>query len=194
MDHNPGRIAIDPASVFGRGVPLRLEIGFGSGEHLLHIASASPRAAFIGCEPFINGVASFLGKLRKASLTNIRIHPGDVRDVLDILPPGSLDRVYLPYPDPWPKRRHHRRRIVTAEYLHPLGDVMRSGAELRIATDVGDYARQAIEQLHAMPEFRWLADSPTDWRDPWSGWSSTRYERKAIKAGRRPIYLVFRRN
>ena len=193
VEQNPERNELDLPKLFGRVRPVKLEIGFGKGEHLLHVAAAEPEAGFIGCEPFINGVASFLGKLRLNPLSNVRIHPGDVRDLFDVLPAKSLGGVYLLYPDPWPKRRHHGRRFVNDEFLGPLSAAMKPGAELRIATDIGDYARQAIEKLSATEEFCWTAENASDWRVPWRGWISTRYEKKAHDAGRKPIYLIFRR-
>ena len=155
--------------------------------------SSNPQTGFIGCEPYLNGVASLLSKLEEGSLTNVRIHPGDVRDLFDVAPAASVDRVFLLYPDPWPKRRHHRRRFVTPEFLDPLARIMRHGSELRIATDIRDYARQSLVEIRRSPGFRWIADSRQDWTRPWEGWEPTRYERKAISEGRMPIYLTCRR-
>ncbi len=131
------------------GKDVWLEIGFGGGEHLVHMAETYPEIGLIGCEPFINGVAMLLGKIRKAEVSNLRVHPGDVRDLFDVLPDATLSKVFLNYPDPWPKKRHHRRRFVTPEHLAPLHRVMKPGAELRVATDITDYVRQTLEQVPA---------------------------------------------
>ncbi|MEM6324007.1 MAG: tRNA (guanine(46)-N(7))-methyltransferase TrmB [Pseudomonadota bacterium] len=188
---NPERKPLDLDALFG-GAPVWLEIGFGGGEHLVHQAVANPGTGLIGCEPFINGVAMLLGKIRAAGAQNIRIHPGDARDLFDVLPEASIAKAFLLYPDPWPKARHHRRRFVTAEHLAPLARVMQPGAELRIATDIGDYVRQSLEQV-PRHGFAWLAERAGDWRTPWPDWVSTRYEQKALRAGRVPHYLTFRR-
>ncbi|MCY3878006.1 MAG: tRNA (guanosine(46)-N7)-methyltransferase TrmB [Rhodobacteraceae bacterium] len=182
--------AIDTTTLFG-DVPVWLEVGFGSGEHLLRLAGQHPDTGFIGCEPFMNGVASLLGKLEAKPQPNLRIYPGDVRDVLDVLADESIGRVFLLYPDPWPKMRHHRRRFVTGQFLTPLAKVMQPGAELRLATDISDYARQAVEQISASPYFTWEPVSRRSWLFPWEGWQSTRYEKKALRDGRDPIYLTF---
>ena len=134
---NPDRTPLDLAALFGRR-PVWLEVGFGGGEHMVHQAAAHPEVGIIGCEPYINGVAMLLGKLRAAKVQNLRIHPGDVRDLFDVLPAQSLDKAFVLYPDPWPKKRHHRRRFVTPDYLGPLARAMKPGAELRIATDIAD--------------------------------------------------------
>jgi tRNA (guanine-N7-)-methyltransferase len=183
---NPGRLPLDLG--FAAGRPLWLEIGFGGGEHLAALAAAHPEAAFIGCEPFVNGIAMLLGRLRALPVANVRLHDGDVRDLFDVLPDACLSRVWLNYPDPWPKARHHRRRFVTPGYLVPLARVMAPGAELRLATDIADYARQAREEV---PAAGFVAVS--DGAVPWDGWVSTRYEQKALREGRAPQYLVFRR-
>ncbi|MEM8775178.1 MAG: tRNA (guanosine(46)-N7)-methyltransferase TrmB [Pseudomonadota bacterium] len=190
-DINPKREPIDLEALFGDR-PLWLEVGFGGGEHLVHQAAANPDVGFIGCEPYINGVAMLLGKIRKLGQDNIRIHPGDVRDLFDVLPEGCVERAYLLYPDPWPKKKHHRRRFVTPDYLEPLAQVMRKGAVLRVATDIPDYVRQALEVI-PKHQFNWLCESCRDWRVPWDDWISTRYEQKALREGRAPHYLTFER-
>jgi len=187
---NPERKPIDLTSLFGSR-EVWLEIGFGGGEHMVHQAAGNPGVGIIGCEPFINGVAMALGKIRAAGCDNIRIHPGDVRDLFDVLPDGSIARAFLLYPDPWPKKRHHRRRFVTPEHLAPLARVMKKGGELRVATDIPDYVRQTLEEV-PRHGFAWCAERPADWREPWPDWLSTRYEKKALKAGRVPTYLTFR--
>ncbi len=190
-EENPDRDPIDLSKVFG-DKPLWLEVGFGGGEHLVHMAKTYPDVGIIGCEPFINGVAMLLGKIRAAGVENLAVHPGDVRDLFDVLPDGCLEKVFLNYPDPWPKKRHHRRRFVTPEHLIPLHRVMAPGAELRVATDIADYVRQTLEEV-PKAGFDWLAEGPDDWRKPWGDWISTRYEQKAIREGRPQHYLTFRR-
>ena len=190
-DANPDRVPLDLAALFP-GKKVWLEIGFGGGEHLVHQAAANPDVGFIGCEPYINGVAMLLGKIRAANVSNLRIYPGDARDLFDVIPDGALDRVFLLYPDPWPKKRHHRRRFVTPEHLEPLARVLKPGAIFRVATDIPDYVRQTMEQV-PQHGFEWLAERPQDWRTPWEDWISTRYEQKALREGRVPHYLTFQK-
>jgi len=190
---NPERTQIDPTALFDNAGPVWLEIGFGGGEHMVHQAALNPEVGIIGCEPYINGVAMLLGKIREAGVSNLAIHPDDARDLFDVLPEASIERAFLLYPDPWPKARHHRRRFVNPEFLDPLARVMKPGAHLRIATDIEDYVRQTLEQLTRHPEFDWLAERPSDWRAPWDDWTPTRYEQKALREGRTPHYLTFRR-
>lgn len=190
-DVNPDRMPLDLEALF-HGKRLWLEIGFGGGEHMVHQAAQNPDVGFIGCEPYINGVAMLLGKIRQGGHDSIRIHPGDARDLFDVLPRESVARAFLLYPDPWPKKRHHRRRFVTPEHLDPLAEVMQAGAILRVATDIPDYVRQTLEMVpnHG---FEWLCEGPQDWRTPWDDWVSTRYEKKALREGRVPHYLTFRK-
>ncbi|MFD2740849.1 tRNA (guanosine(46)-N7)-methyltransferase TrmB [Sulfitobacter aestuarii] len=190
-ESNPERRPLDLPDLFG-GRPTWLEIGFGGGEHLVHQAQSNPDVGIIGCEPYINGVAMLLGKIRRAGVDNLAIHPGDARDMFDVLPEASIERAFLLYPDPWPKTRHHRRRFVTSEHLAPLARVLKPGAIFRVATDIEDYVRQTLEQV-PRHGFAWLAEGPTDWREPWDDWYSTRYEQKALREGRVPHYLTFRR-
>lgn len=186
-DDNPERVPLDLGA---RDV--WLEIGFGGGEHLVHQATQNPDNGFIGCEPYVNGVAMLLGKIRDAGCSNIGIYPGDVRHMFDVLPEQSISRAFLLYPDPWPKKRHHRRRFVTQDHLEPLARVLKKGAIFRVATDIPDYVRQTLEQV-PRAGFEWLAEKPTDWRDPWDDWISTRYEKKALREDRTPHYLTFRK-
>ena len=190
-DANPDRDPLDVRALFG-GRPVWVEIGFGGGEHLVHQAQSYPDVGLIGCEPFINGVAMLLGKIREAGVNNVRVWPGDARDLMDVLPEESIDKAFLLYPDPWPKKKHHRRRFVTDEHLEPLHRAMAPGAGFRVATDIPDYVRQTLVEV-PKAGFDWLAERPADWRDPWADWLSTRYERKALREGRRPHYLTFRR-
>ena len=191
-DENPDRAPLDLGALFPDAQAHWLEIGFGGGEHMVHMAETYPHAGIIGCEPFINGVAMLIGKIRAAGVRNLAIHPGDARDLFDVLKPASIDRAFLLYPDPWPKKRHHRRRFVTEEHLAPLARVLKPGAIFRVATDIPDYVRQTLEQV-PRHGFEWLAESAADWRRPWDDWHSTRYEQKALREGRVPHYLTFRR-
>ena len=185
---NPARAPLDLAAIFPQAREIWLEIGFGGGEHMVAMAARYPDIALIGAEPFINGVAMLLGKIRAAGVTNLAIHPGDMRDVMDVLPEASVSRAFLNYPDPWPKARHHRRRFVTPEHLAPLYRALRPGAEFRVATDIPDYVRQTLEEVPAAG-FTLVDQGGT----PWADWPSTRYEQKALREGRVPHYVTFRR-
>lgn len=186
---NPARVPLDVAAITG-GRPLWLEVGFGGGEHLVHMAARYPGIAIIGCEPFVNGIAMLLGKIRAAGVDNLCIHPGDVRDLFDVLPDACVAKAFLNYPDPWPKARHHRRRFVTQGYLSALARVMQPGAEFRVATDIPDYVRQTLEEV---PQAGFDLLAQTGQGAAWDDWLSTRYEQKALREGRDPHYLTFRR-
>lgn len=190
-EDNPSRDPLDLNAVFAAR-EIWLEVGFGGGEHMVHQALSNPDIGFIGCEPYINGVAMLLGKIRNANATNIRVYPGDARDMFDVLPEASIACAFLLYPDPWPKKRHHRRRFVTQEHLAPLARALKPGAIFRVATDIPDYVRQTLQEV-PRAGFEWLAEGPEDWRSPWGDWISTRYEQKALREGRVPHYLTFRR-
>ncbi len=192
-DANPDRAPLDLQNRFPNAEAVWLEIGFGGGEHLVHQAVQNPQAAIIGCEPYINGVAMLLGKIRDAGVDNLAIHPGDARDLFDVIPKGAITKAFLLYPDPWPKKRHHRRRFVNPEFLDPLAEILALGAEFRVATDIEDYVRQTLEQLTRHPAFEWTAEAADDWRKPWDDWITTRYEAKALREGRTPHYLTFKR-
>jgi tRNA (guanine-N7-)-methyltransferase len=187
---NPGRAPLAREALFADGRPIWLEIGFGGGEHLVAQALAHPEIGLVGCEPFVNGVAMALGRIEAAAVGNVRLHPGDARDLIELLPAGALARVFLLYPDPWPKARHERRRFVNAENLAALYPAMLPGAELRVATDIPDYAEHALAAVAAAPGFR-VAEVRAS---PWPGWPGTRYEAKALKAGRQPSYLTIVRD
>ncbi|MBC7158209.1 MAG: tRNA (guanosine(46)-N7)-methyltransferase TrmB [Rhodobacteraceae bacterium] len=191
-DENPGRVPLDLAGL-AAGRAVWLEIGFGGGEHLVHQAARHPEVLMLGCEPFVNGVAKLLVALRAAAVDNVRLHPGDVRELFDVLPPAGLERVFLLYPDPWPKTRHHARRFVTPQYLEPLARAMAPGAILRIATDIPDYVRQTDAEV-PRAGFDDLRPAPEARARPWDDWLPTRYERKALREGRVPAYLEFRRH
>jgi tRNA (guanine-N7-)-methyltransferase len=168
-----------------------LEIGFGAGEHLIDQAKANPDVGVIGCEPFLNGVVAALARLKREPLSNVRLRRGDAQTLIKAAPDAFFSRVFVLYPDPWPKRRHHKRRVIAASMIDALARVMRRGAELRFATDVDDYAGWTLARFLASPHFRWAATRADDWRRPWPEWRPTRYEAKARGEGRRSVYLTF---
>ncbi|CEJ10353.1 tRNA (guanine-N(7)-)-methyltransferase [bacterium YEK0313] len=172
---------------------LVLEIGFGGGEHLVREALSHPRLGFIGVEPFVNGMAKMLAEIERKAIGNVRLHTGDGADVLAWLPQGALDLVYLLYPDPWPKTRHHKRRFVSDKTVKAIARVLKPGGEFRFATDIDHYAAWTLERLLRAPDFVFAARTARDWTTPWTGWESTRYEAKALREGRKPCYLTFRR-
>jgi tRNA (guanine-N7-)-methyltransferase len=170
-----------------------LEIGFGGGEHLACQAAARPEIGFIGCEPFINGVAKLLAEIDKRGLSNVRIHSGDAGALIAAMPSGSVSQVFCLYPDPWPKRRHNKRRVVSAAFVSELARVMRPGGQTRFASDVDDYCGWALQRFLNSPAFSWRARQSSDWREPWRDWQSTRYETKAQRDDRTSSYLTFQR-
>lgn len=172
---------------------VKLEIGFGAGEHLAAQAEAEPATGFVGCEPFVNGMAQGLALFEAKGLNNIRLHHGDAIEILRWLPEGSLARVDLLYPDPWPKRRHWKRRFVQAETVALVARALADGGHFRFASDWPNYAEWTLARLLRSPDFSWTAERASDWRMPWAGWTRTRYEAKAIREGRTPCYLVFER-
>ena len=182
------------ARLFGADVRrLWLEIGFGGGEHLAWQARANPEVGMIGCEPFLNGVASLLRHIADDGLSNVRVHAGDARTVIDRLPEAAVERAFILFPDPWPKRRHRERRIVSAETLGALARVMADGAELRLASDDPTQIRWMLQMAPPHPAFAWQVDGPNDWRQRPADWPQTRYEAKALAAGRTPVFLRLRR-
>jgi len=181
-----------PGSLFPHDPDVvRLEIGFGGGEHLVHQARTNPDIGIVGCEPFLNGMAKALSAIDDHGLGNIRLFGDDALHLLSWLPDASLDRVDLLYPDPWPKRRHWKRRFVSAENLSALARLIRPGGEFRFASDIGHYVNWTLRHCRDHPAFDWQAETADDWRKPWPGWPGTRYEQKAVAAGRVPAYLTF---
>ena len=172
---------------------VRLEIGFGGGEHLIKEATEHPRTGFIGIEPFVNGMAKALAAIAARKLENIRLHHGDATDVIAWLPAASLARVDLIHPDPWPKRRHWKRRFVQDESVAAIARILQPGGEFRFVSDIPDYAAWTLMRLLRSPDFIWTAERADDWRQPWPGFSGTRYGAKAEREGRQPCYLIFRR-
>jgi tRNA (guanine-N7-)-methyltransferase len=171
---------------------IRLEIGFGGGEYMIAQACEHPRIGFIGVEPFVNGMAKALASIAAGSLSNIRLHHGDAIEVLEWLPEDSLTCVDLLYPDPWPKRRHWKRRFVQHANIAAIGRVLRRAGKFRFGTDASDYAAWALRHMLQSPLFEWTAERADDWRRPWHS-GGTRYEAKAKRAGRPSCYLVFER-
>ena len=180
----PGLFPFEPREVW-------VEIGFGSGEHLIDRAMINPDIGLVGCEPFLNGVAAALAGIERERLTNVRLWRGDGQTLVESAPGAFFSRVFILYPDPWPKRRHHKRRVISDEAVEALARVMRKGAELRFATDVDDYAGWTLRRFLASPHFRWAASRAEDWRAHWPEWRPTRYEAKAHRAGRGSVYLTF---
>lgn len=183
---------IDPATLFPRAVTaVWLEIGFGAGEHLAWQAAQHPDIGFIGCEPFVNGVARLVHLIDEGGLGNVRIHPDDALPLIDVLPDASIDRCFLLFPDPWPKARHHRRRFVRPDTLDTLARILADNAEFRLATDDPGLVDWILSHLRRHEAFRWTAERAADWRTRPPDWPKTRYEAKALHG--QPVYMTFRR-
>jgi tRNA (guanine-N7-)-methyltransferase len=172
---------------------VRLEIGFGGGEHLIAQAQGNPGTGVIGVEPFVNGMAKALAAIEQHGLKNIRLSANDATHLLDWLPAGALTRIDLLYPDPWPKRRQWKRRFVQDDSLTQLARLLESGGEFRFATDIAGYASWTLARALRCSEFEWTAESANDWRQPWPDFAGTRYEAKAKREGRAPAYFTFRK-
>jgi tRNA (guanine-N7-)-methyltransferase len=170
----------EPRDLMPGAAEVWLEIGFGGGEHLAAQAAKRPEVLFIGAEPFQNGVASALRHLDEAELKNVRVHDGDARDLLGRLPDASLERVFILFPDPWPKARHHKRRLLQADTAAELARVLKPGGRLRFASDWADYVDWSLERLIATPGLSWTADQAADWRTPPADHVTTRYEEKRL--------------
>jgi tRNA (guanine-N7-)-methyltransferase len=184
----------DPAALFGEGTEeFRLEIGFGGGEHLAAEAKAYPQSGFIGCEPYVNGMAKALALIEADNISNIRLYAGDAAELLGKFPDASLSRVDLIHPDPWPKRRHWKRRFVQDATLKDLGRIIRPGGTFRFVCDIDDYVGWTLAHLLRARDFHWRAEQAADWKNPWPGYTMTRYGRKAEREGRRAAYLIFDR-
>lgn len=185
---------LDPFMLFATPpADIWLEIGFGAGEHLAHQAAAHPEVGFLGAEVFENGVVRLLAEVRRRALANIRVLVDDARLLLAALPDRALGRVFILFPDPWPKQRHHKRRLISAANLDQLARTMKDGAELRLATDDVGYLRWMLELAPVHPALEWRAERPQDWRERPADWPATRYEGKAAAAGRTPYFLILRR-
>lgn len=183
---------LDPRRYFEQPVDdVWLEVGYGAGEHLLWQARAHPNIGLIGAEPYISGTAKFLSKLDATSTPNIRLYEDDARDILDALPDDSIARIFVLFPDPWHKKRHHKRRFVQTETLDQLARIMKAGAEFRFASDDAGYVAFVLERLTAHPAFKWTAKGPSDWKTRPLDWPPTRYETKQLHGA--PAFLTFER-
>jgi tRNA (guanine-N7-)-methyltransferase len=196
------RLALDISSpapapftdIFDRPLnDVRLEIGFGGGEHLVAEALAHPNIGFIGCEPYVNGMAKILTQIEAHNVSNIRLFAGDAAELLAWAPPNSLARIDLIHPDPWPKRRHWKRRFVQDATVKAMARVIRPGGEFRFVSDIDDYCAWTLSHLLRSPDFVWLAERAIDWQQPWEGFTMTRYGKKAEREGRVTAYLRFRK-
>jgi tRNA (guanine-N7-)-methyltransferase len=183
----------DLRALFGGADDVRLEIGFGGAEHLIAQAKANPRIGFIGSDGFINAIAKALAAVDADRLDNVRLHHGDASELIDWLPDAALSRIDLLYPDPWPKRRHWKRRFIQDENLKRLARILKRGGELRFATDIADYAAYALARVLRSNDFVWTAETAADWRKPWPDFAGTRYQAKAKREGRTPAYFIFRK-
>lgn len=190
---DPAAGPFDLKAIFPQAEDIELEIGFGGGEHLAWQAAQKPRAGFIGAEPFVNGVAKLLVKIEDEGLENVRVHFGDARPLMEALPAGALSRLYVLHPDPWPKKRHYKRRMISPWFFEEAARLIKPGGELRVASDVPDYVRWTLMHAQRAPAFEWLAERAADWREPPADWPKTRYEAKGRGEGRPPAYLRFAR-
>ncbi len=180
----------EPRSYFtGDITDIWLEVGYGSGEHLLWQARANPTVGIIGAEPYISGTAKLLSKLEQEPVPNIRLYEDDARDIIEALPAHSVGRFFILFPDPWHKTRHHKRRFIQSEMLDSLARILKPGAELRFASDDAGYLAYALERLMAHPAFAWTATGLSDWKTRPSDWPATRYEAKELHGA--PAFLRF---
>lgn len=202
MEHRLPALRLDPrgapvadlATLFPKPVDsIRLEIGFGGGEHLVHRAGEEPRTGFIGVEPFVNSMAKLLASVEARGLENIRVYDDDATVLLDWLPEGSVDRIDLLYPDPWPKRKHWKRRFVSQVNLVRFHRVLKPGGLFCFASDIDTYVNWTLQHCRRHGGFEWTARNAADWLTPFAGWPGTRYEAKARREGRSSAYLTFRR-
>lgn len=185
---------LDPAVLFPGSERRMLEVGFGGGEHLVRQALSHPGTGFIGCEVFTGGIAKLVQAVEAEGIGNVRTFTDDALKLLTRLPDDTLDGVFLLYPDPWPKTRHHKRRFLSPTTVGEFARVLKSGAEFRFATDIEDYADWALAHVLREPRFAFEAAAPEAWRTPWAGWVPTRYEQKARLEGRADsFYFTFRR-
>jgi tRNA (guanine-N7-)-methyltransferase len=182
---------LDAATLFGNDRPLHLEIGFGAGEHLAGQAAAHPDAGFIGCEPFLNGVVGALNHIRDEALDNVRLHMGDALEVVERLPDAALERVYLLHPDPWPKARHAKRRMMNHGPLDAIATKLRPGGEFRLGTDDPTYCRWSMMVMNQRRDFVWQASEAADFLTRPADWPETRYERKARRQGHEVWYFRY---
>jgi tRNA (guanine-N7-)-methyltransferase len=184
--------AFDPRVLAPEARETWLEIGFGGGEHMTAQAARRPDVTILGAEPFLNGVASALRHIEDRTLGNVRLHPGDARDLMALLPPACLDRIFVLFPDPWPKARHNKRRLIQTDFAQEAARLLKPGGRLRFATDWADYADQTLVVFRGTPGFAWLAACADDWRRPPADHITTRYEEKRL-GDCAPIWLEFER-
>ena len=183
---------LDPANLFDHNPKeYWLEIGFGKGEHLITQAKENPDIGFIGCEPFVNGVSGLVDHMAAENVTNIRFFMNDARLLMDALPDRCISRAFILFPDPWPKKRHHKRRIVSPGNLIVLSRILKDAASLRIGTDHHDYCRWILARLMENCDFNWNSNKPDDWHLRPDDWPETRYEKKALSVGRKSAYMTF---
>jgi tRNA (guanine-N7-)-methyltransferase len=182
----------DPRALMPGAVEVWLEIGFGGGEHMAAQAGLHRDTLILGAEPFQNGVASALRHIDEAALTNVRVRDGDARELMALMPDASLDRIFVLFPDPWPKTRHNKRRIVQAETVAEFARLLKVGRALRFASDVAHYVDWALERFVASPAFTWTAEQASDWRTPPADHITTRYEEKRL-GDCAPVFLDFTR-
>jgi tRNA (guanine-N7-)-methyltransferase len=190
---DPTKGPIDLGAVFAQAEEIWLEIGFGGGEHLAWQAARHPTFGFIGAEPFLNGVAKLLVHIDEEKLNNVRVHYGDARPLIEALPAASLGRIFVLHPDPWPKKRHFKRRMISPWFFKEAARLLKSGGELRVASDISDYIRWTLMHARNAPDFDWMAECARDWKERPDDWPQTRYEAKAAREGRAATYLRFRR-
>lgn len=184
----------DLTDLFGGGLQdVRLEIGFGGGEHLIAEARAFPNIGFIGCEPYVNGMAKILTQIEASNIGNVRLFAGDAAELLNWAPPQSMRRIDLIHPDPWPKRRHWKRRFVQDKTVSAMARVLKPDGEFRFVSDIDDYCAWTLAYLARSPDFLWTAERASDWQLPWPDYTMTRYGAKAEREGRKAAYLRFRR-
>ncbi len=190
---DPSHGPIAPQALFPGSRDVWLEVGTGGGEHLAWQAGRHPQIGMIGAEPFVNGVAKLLSEIDSKELANIRVHFGDARPLMEALPDASLGRLFVLHPDPWPKRRHFKRRMISPWFFTEAARLLRPGSQLRIASDIPDYIRWTFMHARNAPAFEWTARRRADWEVRPDDWPQTRYEAKALREGRVPAYLTFRR-
>jgi tRNA (guanine-N7-)-methyltransferase len=185
---------LDLSESFGAPIDrVRLEIGFGGGEHLIAEAQAFPNTGFIGCEPYVNGMAKILTLIEANNIQNIRLFAGDAAELLAWLPANSIARIDLIHPDPWPKRRHWKRRFVQDTTIAAMARALKSHGEFRFVCDIADYCAWTLSHFMRASDFVWTAERASDWREPWPDYTMTRYGRKAMREGREAAYLIFRK-
>ncbi len=184
---------INLAALFPGAIDFALEVGFGGGEHLAWQAARHARTGFIGAEPFVNGVAKLLQRIEAENLSNIRILHGDARPLIEALSDGALSRIFVLHPDPWPKKRHYKRRMISPWFLEQSARLLKSGGQLRVASDIPDYVRWTLMHAQSAVGIEWMAEKADDWRVRPDDWPQTRYEAKTLKEGRAPAYLSFQR-